>query len=547
MISVIVPVYNVEDYLYVCLNSILKQTYQDFEIICIDNASTDSSLEILEYFAKKDSRIKILKNDSDRGPGFSRNRGLEAAKGKYISFLDADDWLSQNAFETLIKKSEENNLDLLMFKNVVCYEETHEFGMEQYYDAEFMNKFENKVFNHFDLDKTKLFVMPNAPWNKLYLKSFLDENNIRFPNEYVIHEDNPFFYKVITSARRISLINKYLHTRRRRPNSLVTLTNEIVFDNIDISYLILDVFLENYQLYRYYKKEVLTYISNILNGKHHQIDNQFKEEFFRQAQGVYKNFIVDYGLYDDILKYVDESILDKFKFNEIVESINSKPKISVIIPVHNAENYLKECLDSVVNQTFEDIEIICVDDGSSDKSLQILKKYWRHDSRFTIISQENKGLFSARNAGLKVAKGDYAYFLDSDEYIELDALQELYNQANEKDLDMVLFKTRCFFDDTKEKFTNEYFEMDFLEDLVDGNIFCYEDINQKDNDLTVPMGSTFFKCDLISDLTFPEGLIVEGNPFFMAAILKAKRVLFLDKYLHNKRERNDSITVDGFL
>ena len=105
MISVIIPVYNVEKYLHVCLNSLLYQTYQNFEIICIDDASSDSSLEILEYFTKKDPRIKIIKNDSNRGQGYSRNRGLEVAQGKYISFLDADDWFSPNAFEILIKKS----------------------------------------------------------------------------------------------------------------------------------------------------------------------------------------------------------------------------------------------------------------------------------------------------------------------------------------------------------------------------------------------------------------------------------------------------------
>ena len=94
MISIIIPVYNTEDYLHVCLNSILKQSYGDFEIICVDDASTDSSLEILEYFTKKDSRIKILKNDSNRGQGFSRNRGLDVAEGKYIFFLDSDDWIN---------------------------------------------------------------------------------------------------------------------------------------------------------------------------------------------------------------------------------------------------------------------------------------------------------------------------------------------------------------------------------------------------------------------------------------------------------------------
>ena len=106
LISIITPVYNVEDYIHVCLNSVLKQTYQDFEIICVDDASTDSTVEILEYFVQKDSRIKILKNESNKGPGFSRNKALKEAKGKYILFLDGDDWLSLNALEILVEKIE---------------------------------------------------------------------------------------------------------------------------------------------------------------------------------------------------------------------------------------------------------------------------------------------------------------------------------------------------------------------------------------------------------------------------------------------------------
>ncbi|MBE6497308.1 MAG: glycosyltransferase [Methanobrevibacter sp.] len=106
MISVIIPVYNVEDYLHVCLNSVLKQSCQDFEIICIDDASTDSSLEILEYFTQKDSRIKVFKNDTKEGLEFCKNKGLNIAKGETVIFLNANEWLSFNALEILSQKSE---------------------------------------------------------------------------------------------------------------------------------------------------------------------------------------------------------------------------------------------------------------------------------------------------------------------------------------------------------------------------------------------------------------------------------------------------------
>ena len=156
-ISVILPVYNVEKYLHVCLNSVLNQTYQDFEIICIDDASTDSSLEILEYFAKKDSRVKIIKQDFNQGPGHSRNCGLNVAKGKYIFFLDGDDWIDFNTFEVLVKKAEDNNLDLLFFNEINFHEERREFSMEGHSYNDSIINFDNNVFNHFDLDKENFF------------------------------------------------------------------------------------------------------------------------------------------------------------------------------------------------------------------------------------------------------------------------------------------------------------------------------------------------------------------------------------------------------
>ena len=324
MISVIIPVYNVEDYLHVCLNSVLNQSYEDLEIICVDDVSTDSSLEILEYFAKKDSRITIIKNESNGGCGFSRNQGLKVAKGKYIAFLDSDDWYSHDTLEIAVKKAEQDNLDLVLFKTIVFYEKTHKFGHERYYDMEFMNKFDNKVFNHWDLDKTKLFDLSNAAWNKLYLKSFLDENNLRFPNENLLHEDNPFFYKLITSAERVTIINKFLHNRRRRPNSLVTLQDERVFDNIEIMNRVLDVFFEDRELYEYYKKEVLIYIfSTVLRNKYNLIDNKLKDQFFKRVQEAIKVYIKEYGIYKDIKENVDKNVLDFFKFDDIMDEIIS--------------------------------------------------------------------------------------------------------------------------------------------------------------------------------------------------------------------------------
>ena len=101
--------------------------------------------------------------------------------------------------------------------------------------------------------------------------------------------------------------------------------------------------------------------------------------------------------------------------------------LSVIIPVYNVEPYLEQCLDSVINQTYKNLEIICINDGSTDNSLKILEKYQKKDNRIKLINQKNKGLSEARNAGLDVAKGEYIAFVDSDDYLELNAYEEAMN------------------------------------------------------------------------------------------------------------------------
>ena len=113
-ISVIVPVYNVEPYLPQCLDSLIEQTFNDIEIICVNDGSTDGSLNVLNHYAAKDSRIKVI-DKPNGGVSSARNRGLDAAQGEYISFVDGDDWLKQNAYEEIISAVDKRNVDMAVF------------------------------------------------------------------------------------------------------------------------------------------------------------------------------------------------------------------------------------------------------------------------------------------------------------------------------------------------------------------------------------------------------------------------------------------------
>ena len=132
-----------------------------------------------------------------------------------------------------------------------------------------------------------------------------------------------------------------------------------------------------------------------------------------------------------------------------------KQKISVIIPVYNVEKYIHECIDSIIRQTYKNIEIICIDDGSSDKSYDILKEYASKDNRFILLQQENKGAGTARNKGLEIATGDFISFLDADDFFEHDLLELALNKLQESESDFVIYNSDQFNDKTKQ-FINSY-------------------------------------------------------------------------------------------
>lgn len=215
--------------------------------------------------------------------------------------------------------------------------------------------------------------------------------------------------------------------------------------------------------------------------------------------------------------------------------------ISVIIPVYNVEKYLKECLDSVLNQTFDDIEVICVNDGSTDSSPEILKTY-ENDSRVKIITQENKGAGASRNVGLSEACGEYVYFMDSDDYLNLNAFQKLYDNYHDSSADFIIFKLNNFFEDSGEILDDDYYNMPLLKKSVGENPFDYDDISDFALRLCVCPPGNLFRREFIKDIRFPQDLLFEDNVFFTKALFKAERIYFYDEYLYNRRRRSDSTT-----
>ncbi len=200
-------------------------------------------------------------------------------------------------------------------------------------------------------------------------------------------------------------------------------------------------------------------------------------------------------------------------------------KVSVIIPVYNVEKYLKECLDSVVNQTLKDIEIICVDDGSTDNSGAILDEYASKDSRIKVVHNENKGVGNARNTGLGLATGDYIYFLDSDDYIELNALEKLYNKSIELNLDICVCMVKELNINTSQMSIQEY--AIYKPYLPNKNVFSSYDVKNTIFHLFIGwIWDKLYKKSIILDnhLTFPEFKNSEDTAFTYMALILANRI-----------------------
>ncbi len=210
--------------------------------------------------------------------------------------------------------------------------------------------------------------------------------------------------------------------------------------------------------------------------------------------------------------------------------------ISIIIAVYNVEDYIGKCIKSILCQTYSNFEIIIVNDGSTDKSLEICTKYAENESRIHIVNQENKGVSSARNKGLKMAKGDYICFIDGDDYIDVDYLKIMYNNIVITDSDIAICKWSrnqiSTIETDKKIFTwnrNQAFYELFKSRTFDGAVCC-----------------KLYKKQLISDITFSKNIrLGEDQIFVIQAIEKSEKIVFQDipLYIYRYRETSAMNTV----
>ncbi len=280
-VSIIVPIYNVEKYLNKCLDSIKNQTYQNIEVLMVDDCSPDKSYKIAKKYEQEDKRFKYIKREKNGGLSAARNTGIDNASGDYLCFIDSDDWISENYVSHLIKKASDDNADI-----VVCdYVMTYENGQEK-----IANSFSE--INNSSSMKEKVAYIRNHSCTKLFKKDFFSKNNL-FPEDIRRSEDIATVIPILTYAKKISIVDEGLYFYFQREKSL---SNSHDNDRIDLSFYNKTVELMEKRSSLKYKEEIEFHsIIELIYGKimlmiRHQYSNKEIREHIKSFNESHVNW-----------------------------------------------------------------------------------------------------------------------------------------------------------------------------------------------------------------------------------------------------------------
>lgn len=326
--SVIIPVYNVEKYIRECLESLVNQTLKDIEFICVNDGSTDSSLDILNEYAKNDSRFVII-NQHNQGQGVARNNALAAAKGEYVAFVDPDDWVETNMFEELYLKFKETNVDVIQFNFKVCFEKSGEIKYKNYsakLDKRYnLNLKKFPYYNWRDIREGCFIANGLAVWHRVYSLSFLRSNDVKF-SEGKVGEDNLFAIMTVMLADKIYYVtNKYFYNYRVRVGSAI---NSFSKDNFNV-------------------------FNNINAVKQFLISN---------------NFLPELNL-----------VFERYVFDELVAAYRR-------IPHESVEEYEKKCQELLTEEKFKKLKRAFLGECSFAEQIFSIKNLYKHGVKYKIVT-----------------------------------------------------------------------------------------------------------------------------------------------------------------
>ena len=412
-VSVIIPVYNAADTLERTLDSVRHQSLKDIEIIVVDDGSTDNTPEILKKYAAFDKRFKVIRQENAYA-GAARNRGIDVAKGEYIGFVDADDWITRDYFEKLYAMAKQQQVDIAAAQSIWMVKSEYPLQMFKYggkvlYEKDVMIE---------DLADYRTYVGGYSV-DKIYKRSFLEQHHIRFSTLRTAAEDNYFTTLALLYADRMAIVKDIAYYYYKGNMSLTVVKYLSLNDKAVELFVSLDEAIRQADVDEDKKLLWLEVIQKVRQGTfseyYHALQEDDKQPFWQRIKQAYP----------------DE------EFGQILQPAGSA-KVSIIIPVYNGAKSVKRTLDSLLAQTLKDIEIIVVDDGSTDETPTILTQYANQDERIKVLHQQNAYVGAARNRGQQEATGEYIAYLDADDTISPDFYEKMYQTALAHDADVVV-------------------------------------------------------------------------------------------------------------
>lgn len=544
-VSVIIPVYNAAEHIRECLNVVCNQSLENYEVICVDDCSTDNSVDILREYQKTYSMLKVIRQPENAGAGPARNRGMKAARGKYIAFMDADDYYQhKDTLKRLFEQAAEAKADIcgggMRYADTIKKKDSSQYCFQDEGWVDFKDYQQYYYYQRF-----------------IFSRALILNHDIFFP-DYMRFQDPPFFVKAMVTAGKFYAISDIVYVYRE-DGAHVTWNerkvNDLMQGHMDVLKLCMENNL-NLLLYDMLKRDLENdYLHTILE-KSLSDGNVKVADFFHFVLNC-TNHVLIKDMPPLKLKYAqtidawNRQVNMRFFHRPIALADKVRPvtpSVSVIIPVYNTEQYISSCIDSILAQSQSNIEIICIDDGSTDNGGLILDEYERRYDHVRVYHQKNQGLSAARNAGLQHAQGEYVYFMDSDDLLQEQALEVLYKQAKENDLDVLFFGAASFFDDdvSEQQKKNNRIPMEYRRKgeyppvLQGGKMLCQQ---HKNNDFFTSVCIQMTKLSFLreNNIAFYETLLHEDNLYTLQLLMKAQRTGCIDEMFFQRRIRKDSI------
>lgn len=288
------PVYNIEKYLPEAVESVLAQSFSDFELIILDDKSTDNTLNVAQDFAKKDARIRVIELEEHQKQGLGRNRGIQEAKGEYIMFLDGDDIAEKTFLEKMYGAITSSDSDIAMCKfrtiddKTKKIEDSHPFGAIN----NLPENLAKQGFTYKDI-KEQLFTIPNIVWNKIYKRSFIIDNDLKLPGVITMCEDIIFGINATVRAKKIVYVDENLLLYRiNRPKASSGGRDEAYFDNFTM-YKVLTENFKELGIYEEIKKYFITDAIYTLIWFLGRIKLNLKKQFYNKIRETFEKFYID--------------------------------------------------------------------------------------------------------------------------------------------------------------------------------------------------------------------------------------------------------------